>query len=195
MRKSIKYIFAMFLLVFARGCDFYSTSLWIFEPGGLDNEVNPLTQLFGVGWNGLVLVNFVVCTFIAYCYYVYIYKYKLDLALNQVPTSAIEYASILYYKRKKQLWKILYKMPVDKKIASAHTGYVATWGAICASFLAAIHNLLIFYDNRYYSIYMEAVLYPMFVFYFSIITTLLYFTWRLWKMEFLEYQKMRTQRT
>ena len=64
----------MFLLLFARGCDFYSTSLWIFQEGGLEHETNPLTQIFGVGWNGLVMVNVIVITLISYCFYIYTFS-------------------------------------------------------------------------------------------------------------------------
>ena len=85
MNKKIKFLSVMFLLLFARGCDFYSTSLWIFQEGGLEHETNPLTQIFGVGWNGLVMVNVIVITLISYCFYIYTFKYNVVLSLSPSP--------------------------------------------------------------------------------------------------------------
>ena len=52
MNKKLKFLSVMFLLLFARGCDFYSTSLWIFQEGGLEHETaiplkgfKPLSEL------------------------------------------------------------------------------------------------------------------------------------------------------
>ncbi|MBK8747870.1 MAG: hypothetical protein IPM04_08350 [Saprospiraceae bacterium] len=43
----IKFFLLTFLVLFSRGCDFYSTSLWFFDnPTG---ETNPLYRYFGVG--------------------------------------------------------------------------------------------------------------------------------------------------
>ena len=36
----VKFILLTFLLLFARGCDFYSTSLWFFQKDGIKDERN-----------------------------------------------------------------------------------------------------------------------------------------------------------
>ncbi|NOT36634.1 MAG: hypothetical protein HOP11_04595 [Saprospiraceae bacterium] len=193
MDKSLKYFLILFLLIFARGCDFYSTSLWIFQEGGLEDETNPLTQFFGVGWNGLVLVNIIVTIIIGYCFYIYMFKYKVIGNLKFIPESAIQYASILYYEKKNQLWKLLYKIPNNKLAAVAHTGYVATWGIIIASIIVTIHNLLQFYENQYYDIYLEFVKYPRPIFYIIIFSPMILLSLNLYNKEFQEY-KLRKNR-
>ncbi len=177
----------MFLLLFARGCDFYSTSLWIFQEGGLEHETNPLTQIFGVGWNGLVLVNVIVLALISYCFYIYTFKYKVTGNLSLIPETAIQYVSILYYGRKNKIWKLLYTVPKNRFAAIAHTGYIATWGIIFASILVTIHNLLQFYDNPYYDIYLDSVKYPRLIFYTLIYCQLIYVAVNLYRKEFREY--------
>ena len=72
----LKFLTITFLLIFARGCDFYSTSLWFFEPGGMEGETNPLTSIFGVGWNGLIIANVIVIVPIIACYFFYEFSYR-----------------------------------------------------------------------------------------------------------------------
>lgn len=187
MNKKLKFLSVMFLLLFARGCDFYSTSLWIFQEGGLEHETNPLTQIFGVGWNGLIVVNVIVVALVSYCFYIYMFKYKIVVSLNPRPKTPIQYASILYYGQKNKIWKLLYKIPTNRFAAIAHTGYIGVWGIIFASFLVTIHNLLQFYDNPYYDIYLDFVKYPMFIFYTLIFSSLIYILISLYQKEFHEY--------
>jgi len=190
--KNIKFISVMFLLLFARGCDFYSTSLWIFQENGLEGEMNPLTQHFGVGWNGLVLANVAVLLLVGFCYYIYVFKYKMNNNLELKPKKALEYVSILYYGSKNKLWKLFYKVPKNRTVAIAHTGYIATWSIIIASFLAMAHTMLIFYGNYYYNSFMESIEYSMVVFYGIAFSPLIYFSIRLYKIEFKEYQKLKS---
>ncbi len=54
----LKFFILTFFLLFARGCDFYSTRLWFFDdPTG---EQNPLYRFFGTGWTGLIIVNLII---------------------------------------------------------------------------------------------------------------------------------------
>ncbi len=190
MNKIIKYITVLFLLLFARGCDFYSTSLWIFQENGLTDETNPLTQLFGVGWNGLIVVNVVVVLIIAFCYYQYTFKYKVESKLIAKPETFKEYASILYYGKKNQLWKLLYKLPKNRKAAIAHSGYIAIWSVIFASLIVMTHNLLQFYDNKFYDVYLETVKYPKVLFYSIIFSPLVLLSYKLYKSEFELYEQL-----
>lgn len=51
----LKFFFLTAILLFARGCDFYSTSLWFLDnPKG---ETNPLFRFFGLGWTGLYVLT------------------------------------------------------------------------------------------------------------------------------------------
>lgn len=90
MNNKIKYISVIFLLLFARGCDFYSTSLWIFQEGGLEHKTNPLTQIFGVGRNMLVFVNVIIVALVSYCFYIYMFKYKVDVSLSPRLKTALQ---------------------------------------------------------------------------------------------------------
>ncbi len=54
----LKFFTLTFLMLCARGCDFYSTSLWFFDnPSG---KTNPLYKFFGAGWTVLIDTNIIV---------------------------------------------------------------------------------------------------------------------------------------
>ena len=70
----LKFFILTFLLLFARGCDFYSTSLWFFDnPTG---EQNLLYRFFNFGWSGLIISNIIIVSAIIYAFYYYTFKYK-----------------------------------------------------------------------------------------------------------------------
>ena len=92
----LKFYFLTFMLLFSRGCDFYSTSLWFFQPNGMAGEMNPLTRYLGVGWNGLVITNAILIGLIIYAFYYFTFRYK-HIRLTTIPDNLIDYVSVIYY--------------------------------------------------------------------------------------------------
>ena len=93
----LKFIVLTFLLLFARGCDFYSTSLWFFDnPTG---ETNPLTSILGFGWYGLLASNAIIIGLIIYAFYYYSFRYKIKKT-NTTSTKLTDYVSELYFNEK-----------------------------------------------------------------------------------------------
>ena len=81
----LKFVFLTLLLFFARGCDFYSTSLWFFQPDGKSGEMNPLTRFFNAGWSGLILTNILIVGFIVTLLYYYYFRYKRQFTFITQP--------------------------------------------------------------------------------------------------------------
>jgi len=107
MTKKLRFFALVTLLLFARGCDFYSTSLWFFQPNGMKGETNPLTKYFGVDWNGLIITNFTVFGIIVAAYYYQSFWYKprqLPMAFNNFK----EFVSVLYFGEKGKLHKFFH---------------------------------------------------------------------------------------
>ncbi|MDZ4748241.1 MAG: hypothetical protein SH808_07105 [Saprospiraceae bacterium] len=181
----LKFITVTFLLLFARGCDFYSTSLWFFEPGGMAGETNPLTRFLGVGWTGLIIVNVIIVSLILACYYYYLFHYR-PLAMINKPEKLLDFASQLYFNEKGKLHRLLYKMPVNKKVFTAHLGYVMVWFVIVASFLATFHNLCQYYNVSFYNTYRDIVGRPLYVLYGLFILAFLWFQYKVIKKEYDE---------
>jgi len=179
----LKFYLFTFLLLFSRGCDFYSTSLWIFEPGGLAHETNPLTRFFNVGWNGLLLANFIVVALIIAAYYYYSFHYRRP-SFDPQPNNYREYASLLYFNRKDRWHWLFYKLPHNRKASMAHMGYVLVRTVIVASLLATFHNLCQFYDIGFYNTYRELVGRPLYVIYALIGLTAVFFHRHLLQREF-----------
>ena len=177
----IRFIFLTLLLLFARGCDFYSTSLWFFD--NPSDEMNPLTRIFGFDWTGLILTNLILVGLIIYGHYYYTFKYSIP-KVSSIPEKLTDFVSELYFSEKGKFYQVFYKIPKNKKILIGHSGYVLIRVIILASILATIHNLCQFYNFSAYNTFREIVKRPLFVIYGLIISSFIYFSYRLWKSEY-----------
>lgn len=175
------------LLLFARGCDFYSTSLWFFQENGMAGETNPLTKFFGIGWNGLIITNIFLVGLIIAMYYYYCFRYKPKEEFKTKPRNYKEYASWLYFDRPDRFFQILYKIPKNPQVLVGHAGYVLVRVLIFGSALATIHNLCQYYSFAFYDTYREIVKRPLYVIYGIIAFSVIAFYLRLLIREFSAY--------
>ncbi|MBL7816352.1 MAG: hypothetical protein JNL70_15130 [Saprospiraceae bacterium] len=174
------------LLLFSRGCDFYSTSLWFFQPDGMKGEMNPLTYFFGVGWNGLILANVIVISLILHAFYQYSY-HKTKPQFTTRPKDYMDYGSLLYFNQSGQLYKLMYQCPKNHSVAWQHFGYIVVRVVIILSFLAPAHNLLQYYNVATYDLVLDAihlVMRPLLLMALFGIALLVYFQIRILKKEF-----------
>lgn len=179
----LKFLTLTFLLLFARGCDFYSTGLWFFDdPSG---ETNPLSRYLGFGWNGLVIVNVIVCALIILSFYFYSFRYTRTQVPDQ-PENLRDYISERYFRQKGKFYQIFYKTPTDRHTLLGHVGYVLIRVVIIGSFLASIHNLCQYYQVPAYSTFREIVGRPLFVIYGLLLLSMAYFSYRIWNREYQE---------
>lgn len=177
----LKYFMLTFTLLFARGCDFYSTSLWFFDnPTG---EQNPLYRLFGIGWTGLVISNIIIVSLILYAFYYYTFKYS-TATFTVKPRNLTDFVSILYFNESGHFFETFYKTPKNKKTLLAHSGYVLVRVLILISFLASIHNLCQFYHIPFYNSFRELVVRPLYVIYGLMILSIFYFAFSVWSKEY-----------
>jgi len=177
----IKFFLLTVLLLFARGCDIYSTSLWFFDnPTG---ETNPLYKFFGVGWTGLIIANIIFVGLIIYAFYYYSFKYSTT-KIKSSSNSLTDFVSELYFNEKGHFLKVFYRTPKNKKTLLAHSGYVLVRVGIFISLIATIHNLYQFYNISFYNSFRNIVGRPLYVIYGLLSISLFYFSYRLWQKEF-----------
>ncbi len=177
----LKFFLLTFLLLFARGCDFYSTSLWFFDnPTG---EQNPLYKFFGLGWTGLIIANIIVVGLIIYAFYYYSFKYS-RIKIKYSSNNLSDFVSELYFNEKGRFLEIFYKTPKNKKTLLAHSGYILVRVVIFVSFLATIHNVCQFYNVSFYNSFRELVGRPLYVIYGLMFISFFYFSYRLWNKEY-----------
>jgi len=177
----LKFFLLTFLLLFTRGCDFYSTSLWFFDnPTG---EQNPLYRFFGAGWNGLIIANVIVIGAVIYAFYYYSFMYSTT-KIKSSSNNLSDFVSELYFNEKGRFLEIFYKTPKNKKTLLAHSGYVLVRVFILVSFLATIHNLCQFYNISFYNSFRDLVGRPLYVIYGLMIISIFYFSYRLWVKEY-----------
>lgn len=176
----LKFFTLTILLLFARGCDFYSTSLWFFD--NPTDETNPLYMFLDIGWTGLIIANIVVVGLIIYAFYFYSFKYKMTKQSSSNKLN--DFVSELYFNEKGRFLEVFYKTPKNKKTLLAHSGYVLVRVVIVSSFLATFHNLYQFYDVSFYDTFREIVGRPLYVIYGLMIGSFVYFSFRVWRKEF-----------
>ena len=176
----LKFIILTLILLFARGCDFYSTSLWFFD--NPTSETSPLYRFFGFGWTGLIIANIIIFGLIIYAFYFYSFKYKVTRQTSS--NKLTDFVSELYFNEKGRFFDVFYKTPKNKMTLLAHSGYVLTRVAIVASFLATFHNICQFYNVTFYNTFREIVGRPLYVIYGLILLSFIYFLYRLWSKEF-----------
>lgn len=176
-----KFFLLTFLLLFSRGCDFYSTSLWFFDnPTG---EQNLLYRFFGLGWTGLLVTNIILVVLIIYCFHYYTYKYRMDHVSTR-PNNLMDYVSERYYGKAGLFFQVFYKTPGNKNTLWGHMGYILIRMVIIGSLLATIHNLCQFYNIPIYNTFREIVGRPLYIIYGLIFLSFLFFQYRLWNKEF-----------
>lgn len=181
--KKLKFFMLTCLLLFARGCDFYSTSLFFFQPDGMKGETNPLTRIFGVGWTGLIIANVIVVGIIIYAYYYFTFKYQ-PRRLESKADRFTDFVSEVYFHEKGHFARVFFRFPDDKKILLAHMGYVMVRVLIIASFLATFHNLCQFYGVPFYNTFRDAVQRPLYFIYCMIVISFFFFLFRIWMKEY-----------
>jgi len=176
----LKFFTLTTILLFARGCDFYSTSLWFFDnPTG---EQNPLYKFFGIGWTGLIISNIIIVGLIIYAFYFYTFKYKTTRQTTS--NNLTDFISELYFNEKGRFYQIFYKTPKNKSTFLAHGGYVMVRVAIVGSFLATFHNICQYYNVTFYNTFRELVGRPLYVIYGLILLTFIFSSYRLWWQEY-----------
>jgi hypothetical protein len=183
----LKFMLLTCLLIFSRACDFYSTSLWFFQPGGMESERNPLTYFLGVGWSGLIIANVIVVGAIIGMFYYYCFRYKRPIATPYKARNYWELASLHYFGRPDCYYQLFYKIPKNKHVLFAHLGYVGTIGCIAGSFIATFHNLSQFYGFPFYDRFREIVGRPLFVIYGLMILIAILLHRNLLKQEYRRY--------
>ncbi len=178
------------MLLFSRGCDFYSTSLLFF--GNPSSETNPLYKFFGIGWTGLIIVNLVIIALIIYAFYYYTFKYKLRS--TNFSSNFKDFISESYFNEKGRFYEVFYKTPKNKTTLLAHAGYVIIRVTILASFLATFHNICQFYNLAFYNYFRELVGRPLYVIYGLIFFSFIYFLYRLLYREYQQTLKVSTKK-
>ncbi len=171
------------LLVLSRILDFYTTSLWFFQPDGIKGEMNPLTRFFGLGWTGLVVTNILLIGLIIWSYYYHVFKYE-PVKLEHPPNDFKTFVSRLYYGNDHSFYKICYSTPKNRRLGLSHFGYVVIRVVIFGSILASIHNLCQFYNVEAYNIFRSIVKRPLYVIYGLIILSFFYFQYEILRKEY-----------
>ncbi|MEM7372227.1 MAG: hypothetical protein AAF587_26650 [Bacteroidota bacterium] len=190
----LNFILLTVFLLFARGCDFYSTSLWFFQENGMQDEMNPLSRFLGIGWNGLIIVNILLVGGITALHYFASFRYKAKTSFQPKPDSIWEYASQLYFGVPDRFLSVFFRLPKHKEVFLAHMGFVMVRVLIIASFLATIHNCGQYFQWGVYQGFRETVGRPLYVIFAVIGISAFFFHMRFLSKEFQTYRRLQLTR-
>ncbi|MGC4021583.1 MAG: hypothetical protein QM734_06405 [Cyclobacteriaceae bacterium] len=182
-RVKLNFVLVSLLLLMTRCSDFYSTGLWFHKPDGYKDETNPLTSYLGMSWNGLIIVNTIICLIALTAFYYYSFHYR-PKSLTAKPKNIFEYISICYFNEPGKYFQSLYRIPKDLKTTAGHVGYILIRVMIFGGIIATAHNLCQYYKVGFYDSFRTIVGRPLFVIYGLFFLSFFYFQFQLARKEF-----------
>ena len=110
MKKIIIFSLFIFTLILTRLLDIYVTYLY---SNNLEKEANPLVTIFGFGWAGIIIVQFVIVTTVTYFFYNYIFNNVRNYEFKA--NSFNNFCAMYFYSKDMKMNKFvlysLYKLP------------------------------------------------------------------------------------
>lgn len=139
-RARLRFLATVALLIVARGLDALST--WI-ATRDLSLETNPLTRLFHVGWDWLLLMNVLVIAFIGSC------AWRTASAPPPLPTEPgldiDEFVGRYWFasRTRRSLFQAVFWLPADRRVRRAFIGTAGAALIVVGSIVAATWNVLV----------------------------------------------------
>ncbi|HKR04830.1 MAG TPA: hypothetical protein VJY62_09355 [Bacteroidia bacterium] len=181
MRKKTKFLVLTILLIVGRIYDVYSTS--IYTPD-LAHETNIAVKYLGAGWTSVIALQLLVTGLVIFFLHYYFFKFKTirpdesDLTLKQ-------YISYSLFNDKNSFGKAFYKMPGNKSVLIATTGYITTMTLIAISYIVGTSTTILIMSEDYKRIYKMGIPYLL---YCIIGMAAIYFTTRFFQIEYKRYK-------
>jgi len=180
--EKLKYFLLLsLLLIIGRAYDV--TTTYFYTPD-LDNETNILVKFLGAGWTTVLIVQISLTVLTIGLLYFYFFKYSPDRPKNSDLTFK-QYISYLYFGNTISFNKIFYKLPTNKKVILASTGYIASLTLISVSYIVGTSTTFLLLSDKYKQLYKQGIPFLL----FAIIAGLaIWFTIKFFKTEYKNYQ-------
>ena len=179
--KKRKFVLLTFLVVVGRAFD--ATTTYLYTPD-LTSETNVLVKFLGANWTSIIAVQVLLTGLIIGLLYFYFFKFSphkpgvKNLTLKQ-------YISHLYFNDTKSFNKLLYKLPTDKTVLIASTGYIASMTLMSISYIVGTSTTLLLLSDSYKQLYKQGIPYLL---YLMIAGLAFWFTVHFFKTAYKKYQ-------
>jgi len=176
-----KFILLALLVIIGRAYDI--TTTYLYTPD-LTNETNILVKFLGVGWTSVLIVQISLTGLTIGLLYFYFFKFSPDRPTDKNLTLK-QFISHLYFGDTVSFNKIFYKLPTDKKVLLASTGYIASMTLISVSYIVGTSTTFLLLSDSYKQLYRQGIPYLL----YPIIGGLaIWFTIKFFKTEYKNYQ-------
>jgi hypothetical protein len=179
--KMNKFLLLSLLVIIGRAYDISTT--YAYTPD-LTKETNFLVKFLGAGWTSVLIFQTLISGLIIGLLYFYFFKFSPEKP-SEKKLSFRQFISYLYFGNTESFHKIFYKLPVNKSVLLASTGYIAAMTLISASFIVGTSTTFLLLSDSYKQFYRQGVPYLL----FAIIGGLAcWFTISFFKTEYKKYQ-------
>ena len=173
------------LVIISRAFDVITTGLYIPD---LKGETNIIVQLFGAGWTSVIIIQSLTIGAIIFLLYYYFFRYKPEYPAG-IELNKQQLISFISFNDTSSYSKVFYKLPANKQLLYAATGYIAAMTLIAAGFVVGTSTTLLLVSEDYRSIYRKggpAVLYTI------ILLAALFFVFRFYNLEYKKYLQAKS---
>jgi hypothetical protein len=101
--KYLEFITLLFAVILTRTADFVGT---LYYTPNLDKELNPMVIIFGFGWVGILVLQILGISFVAFINYLSLFRTKI-IEINNKGLNFHEFLSMLYFNQV-SAWKWSY---------------------------------------------------------------------------------------
>lgn len=183
--KTRTFIILAILVVVRRAYDVITTGLYIPD---LEGETNIIVQLFGAGWTSVIIIQSLTIAVIIFLLHYYLFRYKPNYPADR-DLNKQQLISFISFNDTSSYRKVFYKLPANKQLLYAATGYIASMTLIAAGFVVGTSTTLLLISEGYRDIYRKggpAVLYTI------ILLAALFFVFRFYNLEYKKYMQVKS---
>lgn len=157
--KTKKFLLLSVLIIVGRTYD--ATTTYLYTPD-LANETNILVKFSGANWTGVMAIQLLLTGLTIGLLYFYFFKFVPNRPIDKNLTLK-QFVSYLYYGNTHSFHKLFYKLPTDKRVLLASTGYIASMTLLCISYIVGTSTTLLLVSSRYRQLYQQGIPYLLYV--------------------------------
>ena len=179
--KKRKFVFLSLLVIIGRSFD--TTTTYLYTPD-LTNETNILVKFLGANWTSVIIIQVLLTGLIIGLLYFYFFKFSPNKP-NDKKLTLKQYVSYLYFGDTKSFNKLFYKIPTDKTVLLASTGYIASMTLISVSYIVGTSTTFLLLSDYYKQLYRQGIPYLLYLITGGLA---IWFTIRFFRIEYKKYQ-------
>jgi len=179
--KKRKFVFLSLLVIIGRSFDTITT--YLYTPD-LTNETNILVKYLGANWTSVIIIQVLLTVLIIGLLYFYFFKFSPNKP-NDKKLTLKQYVSHLYYGDTESFNKLFYKIPTDKRVLLASTGYIGSMTLISVSYIVGTSTTFLLLSDYYKQLYRQGIPYLL---YLIIGGLAIWFSIQFFRTEYKKYQ-------